>query len=74
MPAEEELSGIGAAYMAGLSAGLYCMEELFEKREWNICQPEMEEEVRIQKYAGWRKAVDKVLTEGADRVEYTHER
>ena len=29
IPAEEELSGIGAAYMAGIAAGLYQEEVLF---------------------------------------------
>ena len=29
IPQAEELSGIGAAYMAGISAGLYSEEELF---------------------------------------------
>lgn len=58
---EEELSGIGAAYLAGLSQGLYRMDELFAQRVYTSYQPVMQEAVRMQKYAGWKKAVGRVL-------------
>lgn len=61
VPAAEELSGIGAAYMAGISAGVYAEAELFANREKQLYQPEMEKALRDEKYAGWKKAVARVI-------------
>ena len=61
VPASEELSGIGAAYMAGISVGVYTEEELFAGGEKQIYQPVMEKTLRDEKYAGWRKAVAQVV-------------
>ena len=57
----EELSGIGAAYMAGISAGLYSEEELFSGWEGSIFTPSMDVNVRREKLNGWKKAVAGVL-------------
>ncbi len=62
IPDAEELSGIGAAYMAGVSAGLYRQEELAENMERTVYAPKMEAALREEKYAGWKKAVSGVLT------------
>ena len=62
IPDAEELSGIGAAYMAGVSAGLYRQEELAQNMERTVYAPKMEETLREEKYAGWKKAVSGVLT------------
>ena len=61
IPQAEELSGIGAAYMAGISAGLYREEDLFSLWEGSIFTPSMDEAVRRQKRDGWKKAVAGVL-------------
>lgn len=64
IPDAEELSGIGAAYAAGLSAGIYD-KEIFGRMKRRAYQPEMEAAVREEKYAGWKKAVGMVLTKSA---------
>ena len=61
IPQAEELSGIGAAYMAGISAGLYSEEELFSGWEGSIFTPSMDVNVRREKLNGWKKAVAGVL-------------
>ncbi|WP_455619259.1 FGGY-family carbohydrate kinase [Eisenbergiella sp.] len=61
IPQAEELSGIGAAYMAGISAGLYSEDELFSNWEGSIFAPSMDKNVRRQKLDGWKKAVAGVL-------------
>lgn len=62
VPSAEELSGIGAAYAAGIAAGIYTKEEVFEKMSRTKFQPKMDKEVRNEKYNGWKKAVSQVLT------------
>jgi len=60
VPNAEELSGIGAAYMAGLSAGIYT-DEVFGVLHSTAHEPSMPEDVRQQKYRGWEDAVRLVL-------------
>ena len=55
-PDAEELSGIGAAYMAGLSAGVYT-ERVFETLQYQEYAPKMEAETREEKLKAWRQAV-----------------
>lgn len=62
IPDAEELSGIGAAYMAGVSAGLYETEKLAENVKHSIYEPDMSEDIRKEKYSGWKNAVNSVLT------------
>jgi len=59
VPNQEELSGIGAAYLAGISLGLW-NEEIFSKMKRNTYSPVMDEKVSKEKYAGWMAAVEKV--------------
>jgi glycerol kinase len=61
VPAAEELSGIGAAYAAGLRAGVYEREALFSRMERSKYQPRMEKAIRNARYQGWKEAVAKVL-------------
>ncbi|MCM1541821.1 MAG: glycerol kinase GlpK [Blautia sp.] len=61
VPEAEELSGIGAAYMAGISAGVYREEETFGNQEGKTYLPKMEKALRDEKYAGWKEAVESVL-------------
>lgn len=62
VPPAEELSGIGAAYAAGLAIGLYEKEALFVSGERTNFIPSMKSEGRDKKYKGWKKAVSKALT------------
>ena len=62
IPDAEELSGIGAAYMAGISAGVYDLEKLAGNMKRSVYEPKMDDEIREKKYAGWKAAVDGVLS------------
>ena len=53
---------IGAAYMAGISAGVYDLEKLAGNMKRSVYEPKMDDEIREKKYAGWKKAVDGVLS------------
>lgn len=61
VPAFEELSGSGPAYLAGMATGLYTREVLQHQAKAQY-QPAMPEEERKQRYQGWRNAVAMVLT------------
>ena len=63
VPEAEELSGIGAAYAAGIGLGIYKKEELFAKMKRNSFEPQMEKSLVDKKYSGWKKAVEMVLGE-----------
>ena len=62
VPDAEELSGIGAAYMAGIALGVFQQESLFSQMNRKKYMPVMSGEQRDTKYAGWKAAVSKVLT------------
>ena len=62
IPQLQELSGMGAAYMAGISAGLYDEENVFDCIEYTEFWPLMKDEVRRQRISGWKDAVRQVLT------------
>ncbi|MBR0474892.1 MAG: glycerol kinase GlpK [Erysipelotrichaceae bacterium] len=59
VPDVEELSCIGAAYMAGLSKGIY-EETVFENINRSSYEPQMNEETRTAKRNLWKKAVESV--------------
>ncbi len=61
IPELEELSGIGAAYAAGVQLKVYDWNELFAGRNNAVYMPEMPKEKRKEKYRGWKAAVEKVL-------------
>lgn len=56
VPNESELSGIGAGYLAGLSAGLYD-ESVFAILDRTAFEPNMPAAVRDGKRSGWQEAV-----------------
>lgn len=60
VPKIEELSGMGAAYMAGLALGIY-QEDIFEKTDKKQYCPQTDEQWRSQKYQGWKAAVNRIL-------------
>ena len=62
IPPDEELSGIGAAYAAGLGCGIYHRETLFSRGSWTTYRPIMDQSVRSEKCRGWRTAVASILT------------
>lgn len=61
IPSSEELSGIGAAYMAGLTAGVFT-DEVFDALAYSTFSPKMDGETRREKYTGWQNAVRLVLS------------
>lgn len=60
----EELSAIGAAYMAGIAAGIYERERVFSNLKYRRYAPAMTSSARDEKYGAWKRAVEMVL--GAD--------
>ena len=59
-----ETTALGAAYLAGLAAGLYPPPRTFAKT-WKLDRrfsPKMREPVRAAKYAGWQAAVARTLS------------
>ncbi len=62
-PKVRETTALGAAWLAGMRAGLYPGPEEFG-RSWALdrrFEPEMPAETREAKYAGWKDAVRRVL-------------
>lgn len=59
IPEAEELSGIGAAYAAGLSAGLYgaSVFDLLGRKEY---RPAMAEDEREKRLEAWQDAIRRV--------------
>lgn len=57
----QELSGIGAAYAAGLALGFFD-RSIFGKMKRSMFEPAMDQDARRQKQDGWRAAVGTVLT------------
>jgi len=63
-PAVQETTALGAAYLAGLQAGLYPPPAEFA-RAWALERrftPAMSEATRQRKYAGWSEAVRRTLS------------
>ena len=63
-PKGQETTAVGAAYLAGLRAGIYPPPEAFA-RTWRLgrrFRPRMTESVRAKKLAGWRDAVARTLS------------
>lgn len=61
VPQAEELSGIGAAFAAGIGFGIYKENEVFASISRTEFVPMMDEMKRNQKYQGWKNAVNMVL-------------
>ncbi|MDF2801017.1 MAG: glycerol kinase GlpK [Anaerocolumna sp.] len=62
VPKAEELSVIGAAYMAGIALGFYKKEDIFKDMEDKSFLPIMSDSERDKRYMGWSKAVNIVLS------------
>lgn len=61
IPGIEELSGMGAAYAAGIAVGIYDKTQIFDAVQRKRFLPEMDRENRDIKYQGWKKAIDRTL-------------
>lgn len=59
VPRAEELSAIGAAYLAGMGVGLYGEDLLSADRLKKVYEPKMDEDTRKRKFDGWHEAVKK---------------
>lgn len=57
----QELSGIGAAWAAGIGAGVFDPDAVFSRMKYRGFTPEMGKEEQIEKYCGWKDAVRMVL-------------
>ena len=57
----EELSALGAAYLAGIGAGLYDKEQLFSADSRIFYHPDMEQEKRQEILGRWREAVELIM-------------
>lgn len=60
VPSTEELSAMGAAYAAGLAAGVYT-QDIFTRNSYERFAPKMAPQLQAQKYAGWQAAVKMIL-------------
>lgn len=62
VPDLQELSGMGAAYAAGIAVGLYDAEQIFSRVNRKRYGREMDPELSERLYDGWKKAVRMALT------------
>lgn len=60
VPEHEELSGIGAAYCAGIAAGVYDSAVLARGKRTDFI-PQQDSTWRERRYQGWKNAVSKLL-------------
>ena len=60
---QEELSAIGVAYLAGMSAGLYSKERLFVHRDYIEYVPRMSNELWRVRMERWYDAIERVQKE-----------
>lgn len=67
VPAAEELSGIGTAYLAGLALGVWG-EDVFTRLSSSAYHPGMSAKECKAKYAGWQRSVQSVLIDTADQI------
>lgn len=64
LPDISELSGMGAAYAAGIAAGLYDPDTIYEHIRYRRYTGAMGAEERERRRAGWRQAVAQALAHG----------
>jgi glycerol kinase len=64
-PVVTETTSLGAAYLAGLATGLYtsCDALAAQWRRERLFEPAMGEDERAERYAGWRDAVARTLSQ-----------
>lgn len=57
----EELSGMGAAYCAGLALSLYEKDTIFQKNTYRSYTPVMEQSQRQSRLKGWSRSVNMLI-------------
>ena len=57
----EELSGIGAAFCAGIALGIYDANQIFQNIQRTTYSPRMPKKKRDEKMKGWKQAVELVV-------------
>ena len=61
-PTNIESTALGAAYLAGITIGLWKKEDIIKNKSIDKnFEPEMDKETRNKKYQGWKKAVDRSM-------------
>ena len=61
IPDAEELSVLGAVFTAGIAAGLYDPNTVYDSISYTYYEPKMDEKVRKEKEDGWKEAIGKLL-------------
>lgn len=61
VPELQELSGMGAAYAAGIAAGIYDAESIYQHITRQNYPPQVDEAARKKRYAGWKSAIGQAL-------------
>jgi glycerol kinase len=59
-PAVTETTALGAAYLAGLEAGMFTLEGM--RSNWAVDKrftPQMDSSTRDKLYAGWQRAIER---------------
>ena len=62
VPNIQELSGMGAAYAAGIAAGLYDSKCIYQNMQRRIYLPDMDQQHREDLYAGWKQSIAQALS------------
>lgn len=57
---QEELSAIGAAYMAGIAAGIYDRNKIFNNIEYDTYNSHMDKDSRLKRKNQWREGINLV--------------
>jgi len=61
-PAVIESTAMGAAYLAGIEAGIWTKDEIMQHREVDhIFEPQFSSEQRNKLYKRWQKAVERTM-------------
>ena len=61
-PKNIESTALGAAYLAGITVGLWKKEEILNNKiKDHVFTPKMDENTRTKKYKGWKKAVERSM-------------
>lgn len=63
VPSAEELSAMGAAFMAGISAGIHSEDTVFSQITYRHFSPEMDGSKKKMLRIRWKKAVESVLNQ-----------
>lgn len=68
---QEELSAIGAAYLAGISCGVYHKEDLFAMRDYQVYTPVMDMTEWKKRMDRWYDAIERIQKEKKERQTLT---